>query len=109
MTTKDLLLNEIERTPKAEFDPARASESVLGKDWLDDRPQFVVHQVLGVAAQRIPGDEARVPPQVMHDLVGPLQGCGEHLNRWEIVGGIAIAIGIVLERVRAHEPVVAVE
>ncbi|HEY0556264.1 MAG TPA: DUF2281 domain-containing protein [Thermoanaerobaculia bacterium] len=37
MTTKDLLLNEIERTPEAEFDTAQASESVLGKDWL--RPE----------------------------------------------------------------------
>jgi len=34
---------------------------------------------------------------------------GERLNRWEIVGGIAIAVGIVLERVRSHEPAVAVE
>jgi hypothetical protein len=56
MTTKDLLLNEIERTPEAllaeildfvqflrvksfhsEFDTARASEPALGKDWL--RPE----------------------------------------------------------------------
>jgi drug/metabolite transporter (DMT)-like permease len=34
---------------------------------------------------------------------------GERLNRWEIVGGIAIAAGIVLERLRSHEPAVAVE
>jgi drug/metabolite transporter (DMT)-like permease len=34
---------------------------------------------------------------------------GERLNRWEIVGGIAIATGIVLERVRSHGPAVAVE
>jgi drug/metabolite transporter (DMT)-like permease len=34
----------------------------------------------------------------------------EHLNRWEIVGAVAIAAGIVLERVRRREPMqVAVE
>jgi len=34
---------------------------------------------------------------------------GERLSRWEILGGVAIAAGIVLERVRSHEPAVAVE
>jgi drug/metabolite transporter (DMT)-like permease len=29
---------------------------------------------------------------------------GEHLNRWEIVGGLAIAGGIVLERTQRREP-----
>jgi drug/metabolite transporter (DMT)-like permease len=34
----------------------------------------------------------------------------EHLNRWEIVGAVAIAAGIALERVRRREPIrVAVE
>jgi drug/metabolite transporter (DMT)-like permease len=34
----------------------------------------------------------------------------EHLNRWEIVGAVAIAAGIVLERVRRRQPMqVAVE
>jgi drug/metabolite transporter (DMT)-like permease len=28
----------------------------------------------------------------------------EHLNRWEIVGAVAIAAGIVLERLRRREP-----
>jgi drug/metabolite transporter (DMT)-like permease len=30
---------------------------------------------------------------------------GEHLNRWEIVGGLAIGAGIVLERTQRREPV----
>jgi len=34
---------------------------------------------------------------------------GEHLNRWEIVGGIAIAAAIALERLRPHEPAVVAE
>jgi drug/metabolite transporter (DMT)-like permease len=29
---------------------------------------------------------------------------GEHLNRWEIVGGLAIAAGIVLDRARRTPP-----
>jgi drug/metabolite transporter (DMT)-like permease len=29
---------------------------------------------------------------------------GEHLNRWEIVGGVALALGIVLERTRRASP-----
>jgi drug/metabolite transporter (DMT)-like permease len=33
----------------------------------------------------------------------------ERLNRWEIVGAVAIGAGIVLERVRGHGPAVAVE
>jgi drug/metabolite transporter (DMT)-like permease len=29
---------------------------------------------------------------------------GEHLNRWEIIGGVGIGAGILLERTRRRTP-----
>ena len=52
-----------------------------------------------IARQR--GPWLRVVPEPRLALVL----LSEHLNRWEIVGAIAIAAGIVLERLRARGPV----
>jgi drug/metabolite transporter (DMT)-like permease len=34
---------------------------------------------------------------------------GEHLNRWEIVGAVAIGAGILLERTQRHPVALPVE